>query len=1545
MHRKRRVLKSVLTVLLVVGVLFGLLTLLPVLAQRPQRGRAAPDEPFAPVSDDAPAHPLGTSSTGYLIDDGATGFFTNTTGPDGWNELPGGYGGSYLYSEANDGDGDWAEWRPDLPAGTYDVQVHYDVHATYNTKAQYRIFYDGGSVSKYVDQTTLAYGAAGVGNSGWESLGLYAFRAGTSGYVRVTDADMGGSGAWVVADAVKFAPTELWVDDNYCTGCTNDGYIWSVTAFDTIQDGVNAVADGGTVHVKSGTYTENITITKGIILTADSDPVISVVTGTAVAILADDVTVSGFTIECTGPGETFGIANYDGSVWTNVNGYRVSGNTIYGFRYGMWMYQASGEIQGNTIRDNFRFGIGVESFDSGDPKPTTVSDNILYDNGDGTTDYDIQVRDSYTGTLVAGNTITGSLGAHANEAGIHVLDEAGDLTLSENTITGCTEGVRVWQAAVGPIGLQTVDLQLNTITGGTIGVYVGIDLAAFWTARQLTIGGDLAVSNDIYGNSQEELYLFGYRATITATHNYWGVCTVREIEDEIRHQNDFPASTMGTVHYRPARCVPYTLTVEAADTSLPANGSATTAITATAVDVAGEYVNPGTMMGITTSLGAVTYGYVEGENSLQVVWTGLWTTPAFARASGGQVAVSSNPLDAITWVFRGEAVSLIYMKRLAPAGKAEVSVDGTLMKTIDMTSATGDEFRVEEVIASGLSTGVDHTIEVRPDASGNDIWVDALRSGGVVAADGQVTTTLTAASTSGTATVWGTVYNGVIITSTSTELYPLRAGTVNVDFQQAAISVTKSASPTSLNPGQKVTFEIVYGNGGPELATTVWVTDTLPDELVYVSSIPAYDSTGPNLIAGTDYGWNIGTVPTGTTGLISIVAQPDPGLTWTVPVTVTNAVEIESAVHDSTLADNSDSADVTIVPPSVIVITADPPVIRVSDGDETSELRITVTDGLGNPVDGVGVSVTTTAGSLVDSGGTTLTVTTTNGVAIAELASSTTVETATVTAAVLPTGLPTDSTEVFFKPGLPAVIESVAYPTLIRVCGDRAVVTATIKDEFGNLVEDDTKTTFNVVQGARGIMYPKQALTLNGVVTSTVETKAYEFGERFLDVYILASREAVEAVWSQRIDLEEGLPAGVSFELVPETIGVNGKECRIYMTVTDCAGNGVQDGTVLTLTVDAMGTISPTVVTTLLGRARTTFWSKCTIGSSLVTASVDSLTFSTSVEIEPGPPDLILVDISPGTIRNCGGTAVVTATLWDVCGNLVKDGTPVLFSPQYYYVTTSPILGYTEGGMVTAEVTAGDKPLEAWPLSQEQIDVTSGSAMPGFTNLWIKPGLPETVTVSPDRDEILINGNVNDYNITVTVRVEDCSGTPVEDGTLVTLETDLGYFRETGMWNIAQPTVGGLVTATLTSESTAGEVTLAAEADSTVGTATVRFRPDQPWFLDVWGDPTTIPADGRSYSRITASVEDFWHNAVLDGVTVTLVTDYGYFAQSVDVEYTCFTDAEGKVFADLVADTIPRTALVRAIAYNDRQGYTYVFMTKVIQQIYLPIVVSRRELP
>ena len=51
-------------------------------------------------------------------------------------------------------------------------------------------------------------------------------------------------------------PAIVWVDDNYTATGYNDGHLWCYDAFDNIQSGLTAVAEGGTINVLTGTYTE-----------------------------------------------------------------------------------------------------------------------------------------------------------------------------------------------------------------------------------------------------------------------------------------------------------------------------------------------------------------------------------------------------------------------------------------------------------------------------------------------------------------------------------------------------------------------------------------------------------------------------------------------------------------------------------------------------------------------------------------------------------------------------------------------------------------------------------------------------------------------------------------------------------------------------------------------------------------------------------------------------------------------------------------------------------------------------------------------------------------------------------------------------------------------------------------------------------------------------------------------------------------------------------------------------------------------------------------
>lgn len=95
----------------------------------------------------------------------------------------------------------WGEWHPNLSAtGSYEVLAFIPNYHTNTNNARYEIHYQGGMTtvsraqSSYYDQ--------------WVSLGVFTFDAGTSGYVRLTDAtsEPASCGTQIGFDAIAWVP-------------------------------------------------------------------------------------------------------------------------------------------------------------------------------------------------------------------------------------------------------------------------------------------------------------------------------------------------------------------------------------------------------------------------------------------------------------------------------------------------------------------------------------------------------------------------------------------------------------------------------------------------------------------------------------------------------------------------------------------------------------------------------------------------------------------------------------------------------------------------------------------------------------------------------------------------------------------------------------------------------------------------------------------------------------------------------------------------------------------------------------------------------------------------------------------------------------------------------------------------------------------------------------------------------------------------------------------------------------------------------------------
>jgi uncharacterized repeat protein (TIGR01451 family) len=84
----------------------------------------------------------------------------------------------------------------------------------------------------------------------------------------------------------------------------------------------------------------------------------------------------------------------------------------------------------------------------------------------------------------------------------------------------------------------------------------------------------------------------------------------------------------------------------------------------------------------------------------------------------------------------------------------------------------------------------------------------------------------------------------------------------------ADLGLTKSASTTTPNVGDSVTFTVTLRNVGPDDATGVAVSDALPAGLTFVSAAPSQGTF--NSVLGL---WFVGNVPAGTQRTLQIVAS------------------------------------------------------------------------------------------------------------------------------------------------------------------------------------------------------------------------------------------------------------------------------------------------------------------------------------------------------------------------------------------------------------------------------------------------------------------------------------------------------------------------------------------------------------------------------------------------------------------------------------------------------------------------------------------------
>ena len=209
---------------------------------------------------------------------------------------------------------------------------------------------------------------------------------------------------FVAATLAVAQPSEVWIDDNYCNSCSNDGHTWDYDAFDSIQDGINAVTSPGTVNVAAGIYEEKVYLKEEVFLQGDGIGK-SIIDGDSLdwepeeemVSMASRSKLSGFSV-VNGGGigvECFGISaiidgNYIGqhvSIGVHIIGSGSSNSIVtnnividcggYGGIFGNSVY-GSPQIIHNTVVGNSTAGIGFCH-----PGTPIIKNNIVVRNGAG----------------------------------------------------------------------------------------------------------------------------------------------------------------------------------------------------------------------------------------------------------------------------------------------------------------------------------------------------------------------------------------------------------------------------------------------------------------------------------------------------------------------------------------------------------------------------------------------------------------------------------------------------------------------------------------------------------------------------------------------------------------------------------------------------------------------------------------------------------------------------------------------------------------------------------------------------------------------------------------------------------------------------------------------------------------------------------------------------------------------------------------------------------------------------------------------------------
>ena len=254
-----------------------------------------------------------------------------------------------------------------------------------------------------------------------------------------------------------------------------------------------------------------------------------------------------------------------------------------------------------------------------------------------------------------------------------------------------------------------------------------------------------------------------------------------------------------------------------------------------------------------------------------------------------------------------------------------------------------------------------------------------------------------------------------------------------------------------VRPGQPITYTLRYTNTGHDPAPATVLTHTLPAGVSFQGA-----TQSPDVVGNGQAVWQLGELLAGQAGVINVHGTVSETVRAGQPIT--SMLAITSGAVESYAADNTARWATQVVPDAPFTLTVTSPYDAIPVGGFRAPIQVQVTDRFGNPIDGLTVTLSTTAGAITPTVGTTV-----DGTFLASLISPTQVGEALVTARA---GALEDGLVVAFQPGPPAQLFLTATPTELPADGhSEAAIQATVLDAYGNAVADNTPVVFTTTLG------------------------------------------------------------------------------------------------------------------------------------------------------------------------------------------------------------------------------------------------------------------------------------------------------------------------------------------------------------------------------------------------------------------------------------------------------------------------------------------------